>query len=255
MQMVALKRVMQGERVSSFFSKSFRTAGVAFAVFVLIAASGQADTFLKLDFTHSGGPVTTGYTGINANFLANTPTTGTNVGAYTFSVDNVASYDNGTGATEPLTASGFYTFGNGNSGLDHAFSLSGLNLGDVVTLYAVAAWDGNGRGGYVVFGSTGPNGVQAQTIGDPGTAPGLTNYTLIGTGIAGGSGILQGTLNGAAGAYTTSNGSGTNFVDGQEGQFGAFVFDIAPVAIPEPSTFAMLGLGGLVLCFSRRKKE
>ncbi len=122
-----------------------------------------------------------------------------------------------------------------------------------MTLYAVAAWDGNGRGGYVVFGTSGANGVQAQTIGDPGTAPTLANYTVIGTATADGSGILQGALNGAAGAYTTTNGSGAAFVDGQEGQVGAFVFDIAPV--PEPSAFAMLGLSGVVLCFLRRKKE
>jgi hypothetical protein len=189
---------------------------------------------------------------VNGNFLADTPTAGTNVGAYTFSIDHVGVYDNGAGATEPLIASGFYTFGNGNSGLDHAFSLSGLNPGDVVSLYAVAAWDGNGRGAYVVFGNSGAGGVQAQTLGDPGTAPTLANFTLIGTGTAGAGGILQGTLNGAAGAYTTPDGTGVSFVDGQEGQVGAFVFDIAPV--PEPSTFAMLGLGGLVLCFLRRKK-
>ena len=252
MQTFALKRVEPTCGVSDFFGKFLCLAGVALAAFVLTASSSRADTLLQLDFTHSGGPVTAGYTGVNGNFLANTPTTGATVGAYTFSIDNVASYDNGSGATEPLTASGFFTFGNGNSGLDHAFSLSGLNSGDVVTLYAVAAWDGNGRGGYVVFGNSGANGVQAQTIPDPGTAPTLANYTVIGTGTAGGSGILQGTLNGAAGAYTTANGTGTSFVDGQEGQVGAFVFDIAPV--PEPSTFAMLGLGGVMLCFLRRKK-
>jgi hypothetical protein len=252
MQTFALKRVEPTCGVSDFFGKFLCLAGVALAAFVLTASSSRADTLLQLDFTHSGGPVTAGYTGVNGNFLANTPTTGATVGAYTFSIDNVASYDNGSGATEPLTASGFFTFGNGNSGLDHAFSLSGLNPGDVVTLYAVAAWDGNGRGGYVVFGNSGANGVQAQTIPDPGTAPTLANYTVIGTGTAGGSGILQGTLNGAAGAYTTANGTGTSFVDGQEGQVGAFVFDIAPV--PEPSTFAMLGLGGVMLCFLRRKK-
>jgi hypothetical protein len=242
------------KRIENTSSKSIRMAAVTLATFLLTAASSRADTFLQLDFTHSGGPVTAGFTGVDANFLSNTPIAGTNVGAYTFSADNVASYDNGQGATEPLTASGFYTFGNGNGGFDHAFSLSGLNQGDVVTLYAVAAWDGNGRGGYVVFGDSGANGVQAQTVGDPGTTPTLANYTLIGSATAGPSGVLQGTLNGAAGAYTTTDGSGTNFVDGQEGQIGAFVFDIAP-AVPEPSTFAMLALGGLVLCFSRRKKD
>jgi len=253
MRTFSLKRVILGGSVSNFFSKSLCMAGAALAAIVLTAASSQADTLLQLDFTHSGGPVTAGYTGVDGNFLANTPTAGATVGAYTFSVDNVAVYDNGTSATEPLTASGFYTFGNGNTGLDHAFSLSGLNQGDVVTLYAVAAWDGNGRGGYVVFGNSGANGVQAQTVGDPGTTPTLANFTVIGTGTAGAGGVLLGTLNGAAGAYTTANGSGTNFVDGQEGQFGAFVFDIAPAAVPEPSTFALLGLSGLVLYFSRRK--
>jgi hypothetical protein len=255
MQTFAGKRVILGRGFSNFFTKSFSMAGVALAALVLTAATSQADTLLQLDFTHSGGPVTAGYTGVNGNFLADTPTTGATVGAYTFSIDNVGVYDNGAGATEPLTASGFYTFGNGNSGLDHAFSLSGLNAGDTVTLYAVAAWDGNGRGGYVVFGNSGANGVQAQTIGDPGTAPTLANYTVIGTGTAGVGGILQGTLNGAAGAYTTANGSGTNFVDGQEGQVGAFEFDIAPAIVPEPSAFAMLGLGCVVLSFLRRKKE
>ena len=138
MQTFALKRAG-----SDVLGKSLRVAGITLAAFFLMAPTSRADTFVQLDFTHSGGPVTAGYTGVNANFLSNTPTTGTNVGAYIFSIDNVASYDNGSGATEPLTASGFYTFGNGNSGLDHAFSLSGLNAGDTVTLYAVAAWDGN----------------------------------------------------------------------------------------------------------------
>ena len=254
MQTFALQQVVSGTSFSNFFSKSLRMAAVALAATVLTAASSQADTFVQLDFTHAGGPVTAGFTGVNGNFLSDTPITGATVGAYTFSVDHVAVYDNGGGATEPLTASGFYTFGNGNSGLDHSFSLSGLTLGDVVTLYAVAAWDGNGRGGYVVFGNSGANGVQAQTLGDPGTAPGLANFTLIGTGTAGAGGILQGTLNGAAGAYTTTDGSGTNFVDGQEGQVGGFVFDIAPAAVPEPSTIAMFGMSGLVLYFLRRKK-
>src|SRR5664279_2612041 len=142
MQTFVLKRVILGESVSRFLGKSLCVAGVALAAFVLTAASSRADTLLQLDFTHLGGPVTAGYTGVDGNFLSDTPTTGATVGAYTFSIDHVAVYDNGSGGTEPLTASGFYTLGNGNGGFDHAFSLSGLNPGDVVTLYAVSAWDG-----------------------------------------------------------------------------------------------------------------
>lgn len=249
MTTLAFMRAVLERSLSNVFGRSLRMAAIILAVSILIAAPSQADTLLQLDFTHAGGPVTTGYTEVDGNFLANTPTAGVTVGADAFSIDNVGVYDNGAGATEPLTASGFYTFGNGNSGFDHAFTLSGLSAGDVVKLYAVAAWDGNGRGAYVVFGDSGAGGVQAQTVGDPGTAPTLANFTLIGTATAGGSGILQGTMNGAMGVYTTSNGTGSAFVDTQEGQLGAFVFDIAPV--PEPSTFAMLGIAGLVLCVLR----
>ena len=62
-----------------------------------------------------------------------------------------------------------------------------------------AAWDGNGRGGYVVFGDSGVSGIKAQTIGDPGIAPTVANLTLIGTATVDISGSLQGTLNGAGG--------------------------------------------------------
>ena len=157
---------------------------------------------------------------------------------YNFTINNVSSYDTGVNA-EPLTTSGFYNFGNDTN--DHTFTLSGLPAGALVTLYAVSAWDGNGRGGTLVFGGS---TTQAQVIGDPGTAPTLANFTQIDAlpAVVGLNGILTGTLNGAGGV-----GSGT------EGQIGGFVF---VVTVPEPSTVAIsvLGVMGLGVWTLRRRR-
>jgi hypothetical protein len=210
------------------------------AMMILSAASLHAQTLL-LDFTQTGGPYTTGWNPVYANFLADTPVASINnidgLG-YNFSINHVAVYDNGT-ITEPLTRSGFYTFGDNT--LDHTFTLSGLAAGETVSLYACAAWDGNGRGGFVVFGDSGISGIKAQTIGDPGTTPTLANLTLIGTATVDLSGILQGTLNGAGGVG-----------DASEGQVGGFEFIIT--SVPEPGTLALAGLGVAALVVFRRKK-
>jgi hypothetical protein len=211
------------------------------AIMGLVAATNaRADTLLHLDFTQTGGAYTSGWDPVYGNFLADTPIAGiSNIDGlgYDFSINHVGVYDNGN-ATESLTRSGFYTFGNNAN--DHTFTLSGLTAGQTVSLYACAAWDGNGRGGYVVFGDSGAGGIQAQTLGDPGTTPTLANLTLIGAATVDGSGILQGTLNGAGGV-----GSAT------EGQVGGFVFVIQ--AVPEPETLALAGLGIASMLFSRRR--
>jgi hypothetical protein len=94
--------------------------------------------------------------------------------------------------------------------------------------------------GAPVFGNSGVSGVQAQTIGDPGISPTLSNLTLIGTAIVDGTGVLQGTLNGSGGVGTPT-----------EGQIGGFVFAIAPV--PEPGTLALVGLGAAAMLTFRRR--
>ena len=214
------------------------TAIVGFVV--TINNRAQADIYLQLDFINSGNPVPAGWDAVAGNFLADTPTAGINnidgLG-YNFAIDHVGVYDNGN-ATEPLTRSGFYTFGDNAN--DHNFTLNGLSAGAVVTLYACAAWDGNGRGGFIVYGNTGPNGVQAQTVGDPGTSPTLANFTLIGTETADGTGTVYGSLNGAGGV-----GSAT------EGQVGGFVLEIQPVPEPVTLAFAGLGLAAAVVCRRR----
>jgi hypothetical protein len=210
------------------------------AATILVAANLHAQTDLLLDFTQTGGNYTSGWNPVYGNFLADTtPASINNIDGlgYNFSINHVGVYDNGN-ATESLTRSGFYTFG--DNGNDHTFTLSGLAAGASVSLYACAAWDGNGRGGYVVFGDSGASGIQAQTIGDPGTSPTLANFTLIGTATADGTGTLQGTLNGSGGV-----GSAT------EGQLGGVVFAITTV--PEPGTLALAGLGFATIAALRRK--
>lgn len=212
---------------------------LAAALAISLPAARAAVITLQLDFGSSTSPVATGYTAVVGNFLSNTPTASvTNIDGtgYNFSVNNVGvfSFDS---LTEPLITDGFYTFGNDT--LDHTFTISGLAPGDEVAIYALAAWDGNGRGAQIVYdGST----VQAQTIGTPGTTPTLANFTFIGSDIANGSGIVTGTLNGA----------GFPGAPGSEGQVGGFVIQVTTV--PEPTTALLVGAGfGTVLFFRRRR--
>lgn len=219
-----------------------KTITSALALSLLSATSALAAVDLKLDFTQVGGVYTAGWDPVYANFLADTPTANINnidgLG-YSFSFNHVAVYDNGH-EDESLTRSGFYTFSNEQN--DHTFTLTGLNTGDTVSLYACAAWDGNGRGGYVVFGNSGAAGVQAQTLGDPGLAPTLDNLTFIGSATADSSGVLQGTLSGSGGV-----GSAT------EGQVGGFILEITPAAVPEPATLALFAFGAGLFVVSRRR--
>ncbi len=213
-----------------------------------LATSAFAQSQFQIDFGSSGTPLTSGYTAVNANFLANTPVASGSIpasigsGTIDFSIANVGAYSSGN-VTEPLTTDGIYTFGNNTN--DHTFTISGLNDGDLVTLYAVSGWDGNGRGGVINFGLS---ATQAQTLGDPGTTPTLANFTLINAlpVVAGANGIVTGTLNGAGGVGSDS-----------EGQIGGFIIEVSAQAIPEPSSVALLiagaGFGGLILLRRSRK--
>lgn len=213
-----------------------------FSSVLLLAAQpvSAAVITLQLDFGSSTSPVASGYTQVIGNFLSNTPTASvTNIDGtgYNFSVNNVGvfSFDD---INNPLTTDGFYTFN--NNLLDHTFTISGLAPGDEVTIYALAAWDGNGRGAQIIYGSS---TVQAQTIGTPGTTPTLANFTLIGSDIANGSGIVTGSLNGA----------GFPGDPGSEGQVGGFVIQVTTV--PEPTVGLLAVVGGAALAAVRRRRS
>ncbi|MEO5915965.1 MAG: hypothetical protein ABIS50_17150 [Luteolibacter sp.] len=177
-----------------------------------ITASFDNRTRVYLDLAKTGGAYTSGWNPAFATQQADTMVSITSVGGlgYNFTFDHVASYDNGDTA-QSLTRSGFFNFGNIANA--HPFTLTGLIPGQVVGLYACAAWDGNAKGGYVVFGDSGATGVKAQTIGSPGNGPALDNLTLIGTATTDANGIVSGTMHGANGVGTAS-----------EGQIGGFVF-------------------------------
>ena len=207
---------------------------------LVTATTVRAQDPLDIDFYNSGSiddPTPLGWDGLSGNFLADTADPSLVEGSYDFSIDNVGVYDNGNSG-ETLTDAGFYTYGNNAN--DHNFSLTGLNEGDIVTLYACAAWDGNGRGAVVVFGSSGPSGVQAQTVGDPGTSPTVANLTVIGTAIADATGTVAGSINGSDGVDSAS-----------EGQVGGFIFSITPA--PEPASMALAGLGIAGMLIFRRR--
>jgi len=192
-----------------------------------ITASFDNRTRLYLDFNTVGGSSTNGWIPVSANYVADTPLAyALDIGGlgYGFSFSHVGSYDNNQ-TLEPLTRSGFYNFANISH--DHTFTLTGLNAGQTVRLYACAAWDGNGSGGHVVFGDSGAAGVKAQTSGSPGAFPLLNNMTLIGTGLSDPAGKVTGSLHGRDGVGTAT-----------EGQVGAFVF-----ILEEGGTPAVNGYG------------
>ncbi len=189
-----------------------------------ITATFDNRTRLHLDFTTPGGAFAHGWTPVHGNYLAHTELAAAydidGLG-YHFTFSHVATYDNGR-AWEPMTRSGFYNFGRtGGLHTAHTFTLTGLNARQTVHLYASAAWDGNAHGGYIVFGDTGPAGVRAQTIGEPGLYPVLGNMTLIGTAVSDSTGKVTGSLHGAGGVDSAT-----------EGQVGGFVFIIEEGGTP-----------------------
>ena len=187
-----------------------------------ISATFDYRTKLKLDFTNSGGAYTANWNPVHAGLEQDTNVDIVNVGRspYGFTFDHVAAYNNGN-SLQSLTRSGFYNVVTVETPHTAArpFALTGLDPGQTVTLHACAAWDGNAAGGYVVFGDSGASGVKVQTVGDPGNTGIQANLTMIGTAIADGTGTVTGSLHGAGGVNSSS-----------EGQVGGFVFAIEPSA-------------------------
>jgi len=207
------------------------------AVGIVLTASLASAAVYKADLGASAQPVASGWTGpsTTVNFNANaTPTFNLGDGVtLTFSTVNNYGFAN---ASNPVIQDGFFTTGTAT------FTLSGLNAGDKVTLYAIHAWDGNGRAAFVSF--AGSPLVQSKTAIDanfntkvdgayPYANPSASDMALVTTDALVGVG---GTL---SGYFTTTNGTSTV----QEAQLGGLQFSVT--AVPEPASLAALGLAGV----------
>jgi hypothetical protein len=148
---------------------------------------------------------------------------------YSLSISNVSMYNTGN-TNKPLTTTGFYKSAANN--YPATFTLSGLQPTLKVTLYAIYAWDGAGKGGNVFFGGT--NTQIANTVDPSNNVPSLTNFTRIGATLVDSSGTVSGYWQGPIST------SGTN----TEGQVGGMIFIIGTNTPPVASPIAMSAIGG-----------
>lgn len=133
---------------------------------------------------------------------------------YDLSFTNIGSY-NTANTNESLTTDGFYSAAaNGPA----YFTIAGAPEGAKVTIYAIYAWDLASKYADVYFGNTNAQIVYAT---DPGTAPTLSSFTLIGSAPVGPSCAVSGHWQGPGGPNS-------------EGQVGGMIIivhtNIPPVA-------------------------
>src|SRR5688572_28993033 len=120
-------------------------AGISLSAFAVSAAN--AATY-KLDFGPDGSPATAGYvTTATSSIPFNSITSPTYDlgGGAALSFTSVNNYNLGN-ADNPLVTDGLFVNSAAPAG---NFTISGLDEGDLVTLYAINAWDGAGRAAFV----------------------------------------------------------------------------------------------------------
>jgi len=225
----------------------------------LVAAAGILATqtasaeVLYVDFQHDGGVDATGYTiassglGILAGF---TDPTVALPGGYTLEFTGDYTTFAGDQADNPVDEDGWELTG----AQVGTFTLTGLNVGDTVSIYATNAWDDFGvlnaivnqisfGGGPLVDVLAGnyPGTPDAGGVSDTSTANDLFGdsqdtdfFTTIATDVVATGASISGTIDSSATA----------------GQFGAFIIEITPV--PEPGSLALAGLA--LACVACRRR-
>ena len=114
-----------------------------------------------------------------------------------------------------LDQDGYYV----NSGVTAGFYLSGLNPGDVVTLYACWGWNGASDPGVITYGGT----TQTLNVGVDITSPSTNTFMQIGSAVADGTGTVRGTWTG---------------LSGKQGQVGGMIFSVSV-----PGSFSVSPVG------------
>jgi hypothetical protein len=223
---------------------------LAVAIISLLSIkTAAAQTVYYLNFT-SDTSVQPTYDGVNfyqalhpANFHTLENESFSIGGGLTLNLNNVDNYQLPP-TTNPLVAGGFFTSSTST------FSLTGLTPGSTVSLYAIGAWDGGGRAAYVSFGGSDPVDSTASDAGWNTTSPGL-NVTLGDLQLITSDVLVDGT--GTINGYISNT---DGFAPKAEGQVGGFAFVVnAPTSVPEPSTYILLGFGGIGLFFVARRRQ
>jgi len=162
---------------------------------------------LNLDLAKSGDSISTP-TGFNRLNWANS-------NPITFSASSVNGSTYAVGFTN---VSGTYNFANYNtldqdgyyvsSGVTAGFYVTGLNPGDVVTLYACWGWNGAADPGVITYGGT----TKTLNVGTDITSPSTNTFMQIGSAVVDGTGTVRGTWTG---------------LTGKEGQIGGMIFNVS----------------------------
>jgi autotransporter-associated beta strand protein len=112
-----------------------------------------------------------------------------------------------------ISANGFINYGSKGSGLPATFTLSGIPVGECVSIYAVDGWNGETDAPVIIFGGE-TNLVTASSF-DP--SPSVGEFQYIGTAIA-----TDGTV---SGSWTGPGGPGT------EGEIGGMIIQIQSIPL------------------------
>lgn len=112
-----------------------------------------------------------------------------------------------------ISANGFFNYGSEGNGLPATFTLTGIPVGECVSIYAVDGWNGASNAPVIVFGGE-TNTVTASSVD---ASPTIGEFQYVGTAIA-----TNGTV---TGSWTGANGPTT------EGQIGGMIIQVQSVPL------------------------
>ena len=216
------------------FAKILCILSVALAA----VSSTHATDLLAIDINHGTSPTEAGFTGQNSSGVVHSTTAGDITVSFT---GQQGTFDRGAsgGVNNDLYRDFIFENNTGNSP-DITLTLTGPGVAAstdyILTFYAYDSGDATRRTGIAgISGTTGTTlgPVISQGTGVPDT---LDEYAVTGTFTSDGAGTLTFGIDGLPGG-------------GERTGINGFQLE----AVPEPSTTALLGLGGLALILRRRK--
>ncbi|MFK7849814.1 MAG: PEP-CTERM sorting domain-containing protein [Akkermansiaceae bacterium] len=213
----------------------------AIAGLTLTATSADA-ALLAVDFNRDSGSLTeSGFLAQDTSGISHTTTAGNILVTFT---GQQGDFDRGASGGTNNSLYRDFIFDNNGGSPDITITLSGAGIAAssdyIMTFYAYDSGDSSRRTGIIgINGTTGPTlgPVVSQGTGVPDS---LDEYAVTGTFTSDGVGNLTFGIDGLPG------GNERTVING-------FQLDAVAVAVPEPSTTALLGLGGLALILRRRK--